>query len=157
MTLILFVCRGNTCRSPLAEALARRMADDAAVRFASAGIAPSPVGGPASSGALEVAARHGLDLSAHASRAADAGVLAEAAHIIALDCSVRDALMISAPAKLYSRISLLMSYAPHFGNDDVADPWGGTGADYARAYAEIEASVTGLLAKLRQIPPTGSA
>jgi protein-tyrosine-phosphatase len=65
---LLFVCTGNTCRSPLAERIARReaerrgWADDVDIR--SAGIAAFP-GQGASDGSRTVAAEEGLDLSDH--------------------------------------------------------------------------------------------
>lgn len=68
MTTVLFVCTGNTCRSPMAEALAvhrlqPRVAD---LAVGSAGLLRA--GAPASPGACAVMARRGLDLSAHRSR-----------------------------------------------------------------------------------------
>jgi protein-tyrosine phosphatase len=66
---LLLVCTGNTCRSPLAEALAkaelaRRGWRHVDVRSAGVGALP---GSPASEGAIRVADRHGLDLSSHRS------------------------------------------------------------------------------------------
>ena len=67
---VLFVCTGNTCRSPMAAALAR---DELArrgwrhVQIASAGAAAEP-GQPASPPALAVMERSGLDLAGHASQ-----------------------------------------------------------------------------------------
>lgn len=67
---ILFVCTGNTCRSPLAEAIARRELERRGwthVRVASAGVAARP-GDGASAHALAVAARNRAELAAHRSR-----------------------------------------------------------------------------------------
>lgn len=64
---ILFVCTGNTCRSPLAEAIARHTAHNRArsdVRVVSAGTNAWP-DAPASDGSLLVAMENGLDLSNH--------------------------------------------------------------------------------------------
>lgn len=64
---LLFVCTGNTCRSPLAEALARREAIErglADVEVASAGTSAWD-GAPASDGALLVALERSLDLGTH--------------------------------------------------------------------------------------------
>ena len=152
MTLIVFVCRGNTCRSPLAEALAQRLCTDTRLRFTAAGVAPSPIGGPASSGARAIAKLQGLDLSAHQSQAADADLLSSAAHIIALDRSVRDELMARTPPALHCRIKLLMSYAASLNQDDVADPWDGTTDDYARAFREIETAIPALIAAVSSNP-----
>jgi protein-tyrosine-phosphatase len=67
---ILFVCTGNTCRSPLAEALLRHELDQRNVEgidVSSAGTGAWD-GAPASEGAYLVALEHGLDLSAHRAR-----------------------------------------------------------------------------------------
>src|SRR5688500_9435251 len=67
---VLFVCTGNTCRSPMAAALAR---DEIVrrgwrhVQVASAGAAADP-GQPASDPALAVTQRSGLDLAGHSSQ-----------------------------------------------------------------------------------------
>src|SRR5512134_1480699 len=64
---LLFVCTGNTCRSALAEAIARREAIERGlsdVEVASAGTSAWD-GAPASDGALLVALERGLDLSTH--------------------------------------------------------------------------------------------
>src|SRR5512139_239226 len=67
---VLFVCSGNTCRSPLAEALFRRMLEEAGrpdIQVGSAGSAAID-GAPASEGAYLVALEQGLDLSGHRAR-----------------------------------------------------------------------------------------
>jgi len=69
MKRILFVCTGNTCRSPMAEAIFNKIARErglAAEAF-SRGIA-APVGEGASGNAIEAAAELGCDLTAHAAR-----------------------------------------------------------------------------------------
>ena len=91
---ILFVCTGNTCRSPLAEALGKRLLADRlgcapgelesrgfVVR--SAGVAAAP-GDAASATAVLVAEEFGADLSAHRSRALTPELLTEATDVIAM-------------------------------------------------------------------------
>src|SRR5438105_5449108 len=67
---LLFVCTGNTCRSPMAEVIARAAVRERGwthVEVASAGVA---TGGPtpASLNAVATAHKHGLDLADHVSR-----------------------------------------------------------------------------------------
>ena len=67
---VLFVCTGNTCRSPMAAAIARDELERRGwqhVRIASAGAAADP-GQPASHPAVVVMERTGIDLSTHASQ-----------------------------------------------------------------------------------------
>ena len=76
--IVLLVCTGNTCRSPMGEALARRLIaeklgcaehelQDRGVIVASAGIAAIPGCGP-SSEAVEVMKQHNLDITTHESQ-----------------------------------------------------------------------------------------
>src|SRR3954466_6121375 len=67
---ILFVCTGNTCRSPMAETLLRHALEARGATQVTVGSAGSGAweGAPASEGAYLVALEHGLDLSAHRAR-----------------------------------------------------------------------------------------
>lgn len=64
---ILFICTGNTCRSPLAAALASQASENVDLCFQSAGLHALP-GLPASAGSQAVAAEHGVSLVDHRSR-----------------------------------------------------------------------------------------
>jgi protein-tyrosine phosphatase len=67
---VLFVCTGNTCRSPMAEVIGRSIVTErklSDVTVASAGVAADSISG-ASEGSLLIAMEHGLDLSRHRSR-----------------------------------------------------------------------------------------
>ncbi len=66
---VLFVCTANQCRSPLAEAIARRQLHDLPIEFESAGLIKGGVATPRVG--IDVAAERGLDLHEHLSRQLD--------------------------------------------------------------------------------------
>lgn len=81
---VLFVCTGNTCRSPLAEGLFRKAVEQRGdYRVSSAGVAAAP-GEPASKNTIDVLRKRGIHLDHFASRPVTAAVLAEATHVFAM-------------------------------------------------------------------------
>ncbi|MDZ4286712.1 MAG: low molecular weight protein arginine phosphatase [Prosthecobacter sp.] len=87
MKSVLFVCTGNTCRSPLAEVLFRDLVKDRTdYEVLSAGLGALP-GAPASRHSADLAKHRGLDLSEHSSRPLTADLVARATHIFAMSSS----------------------------------------------------------------------
>lgn len=83
---ILFVCTGNTCRSPMAEAIARKVAIERGlqdVEAISAGTSAHP-GSPASDGALLVGLERNMDLGSHQSQLLTRELVAGADLILAM-------------------------------------------------------------------------
>lgn len=147
---ILFVCSGNTCRSPLAEAFAR---SEAARRGASHTLASSAgtfalPGQPATGGAVKAASAHGLDLTAHRSRPLTAELVASADLVVGMTvdhlAAVRR-LSESVPAVLATEY--LPADHPH-SRAGVPDPFGGNDQVYGETARLLAACVKGLFDRL---------
>ena len=136
--IILFVCTGNTCRSPLAEGLAKKLladrlkcsVDELPARgfwVLSAGVATYG-GSPAAAESCTVAAEYGADLSTHASRPVNAQLLLAADDVIAMTQSHLYAIAARYPDT--GPVPRLLC-----GTEDLDDPIG-AGPDVYRACAE---------------------
>ena len=139
MKTVLFICTGNTCRSPMAECLFNALARTKGVRAASAGLC-APDGAPASEGALFFIWRRGLSLEGHRARTvtremlegADLAVCMGQSHLIALR----------------ARFPGLSTPLRAFDDPPVSDPYGGDAAAYERAACDIARQLPALLAAL---------
>lgn len=147
---VLFVCTGNTCRSPMAAGMARKLLADRlrcgieglagrGVEVCSAGT--SGGGGGASPAAVAVMARRGVDLSAHRSEALTADTIRQADYIFVMTQSHLDRVLDLEPAA-EGRVSLLLS------DRDVRDPMGGSEEEYEACAKAIE---EGLAIRLQEV------
>lgn len=136
---ILVVCTGNTCRSPLAEALLRRLAaarPELALEVASAGVGAVD-GAPASEGAYLVGLEHGLDLSGHRSRAITRELVAGADLILTMSRRHQERVLELGGE---GKTEVLGEYAGAAGAAaEIADPFGGALEGYRTTYAELDA------------------
>jgi protein-tyrosine phosphatase len=147
MIRILFVCTGNTCRSPLAEAAARRIFGDHDDLEFSAGVAAAD-GAPASNHAQFVARDRGDGLGAHRSRALDPDLAADADLILTMTRGHADAARGLLGAEEREKVLTLAEAAGVTPPVDVDDPIGGTLEDYERTNAQIESMVEALRPRL---------
>lgn len=135
---VLFVCTGNVCRSPMAAALlndqSRRRGDEDKILALSAGTWALE-NQPASAHALTVMADRGIDLSAHRGHTVTRQDLAEAAAIIVMTRSHRDALAAEFP-ECRRRLHLMSELKER--TFDISDPYGEDLAEYVNCARELE-------------------
>lgn len=148
---VLFVCTGNTCRSPLAEVLAKKWLSDQlgctiaelparGVVVRSAGVAAYP-GDPASEFSFQVATECGADLSEHRSQPVNPQLIDEADLIVAMTRSHAAMLFVRFPG-LDKDVRLLCG-----GEGDLADPIGGAIDHYRDCAKTIQRHLERILAE----------
>ncbi|RMH49839.1 MAG: low molecular weight phosphotyrosine protein phosphatase [Zetaproteobacteria bacterium] len=154
---VLFVCLGNICRSPLAEAIARRQAEEMGVadrfHFASAGTGDWHVGCGADPRSAATAQRFGLDLSHHRAQQITAAEIADWDWLIAMDRANRQQLLaMGAPPE---RVWMMRRFEAPDGNgmEDVPDPYYGGPEGFVLMYRLLRdnahAIIEALLAQAR--------
>ena len=147
---VLFVCLGNICRSPLAEAALREEAWrlDLDIEVDSAGTGDWHVGQPPDPRAIEVARRHGVDISRLKARLVTRADFDRFDHIVALDAQNRAQLKRIQPEGGRARLSLLLDHVEGREGQAVADPYYGGEAHFDRTWADVTAGARALARKL---------
>jgi protein-tyrosine phosphatase len=151
---VCFVCSGNICRSPIAEAVLRRTVAEAGlsdrVEVSSAGTGGWHAGDPADHRAMTALRRRGYPLE-HVARQWQRTDFATADLVVALDDGHYRQLVRMAPdERERAKVRLLRSFDPAAGDDlDVPDPYYGGAAGFEQVLDLAEAACAGILAEIR--------
>jgi protein-tyrosine-phosphatase len=150
--IILFVCTGNTCRSPMAELLCRKMLarrlncpideiEDHGASVISAGLAAT-LGGRAAPEAVQTLADLGLDLDAHETQPLTEKAVRHADVIYAMTRSHREAIVAQWPTAA-ERVEVLAA-----DGSDICDPIGGPVERYRQCATRLQAELKTRLSQL---------
>lgn len=143
---VLFVCLGNICRSPLAEAAfraeAQRLGLD--VEADSAGTGGWHAGEPPDRRAIAAARRHGADISQLRARKVTPGDFERFDHIVALDEENYADLAALRPERSRAALSLLLDHARGRAGQAVADPYYGGDSHFDVTWRDVTQGARGL-------------
>lgn len=146
MTCVLFVCTGNTCRSPMAESILRKMAIPG-LEVRSAGIYAQS-GSDASTNAKKVLDE--LDIPHnHQASMLDETLVEWSDYILTMTTGHKDTILNRYP-DARSKTFTLKEFAKLDGYLDIADPFGGSVDIYREAFREIKEAIEKAVEILQQ-------
>jgi protein-tyrosine phosphatase len=151
MIRVLFVCMGNICRSPTAEAVVREFAQreaGIALEVDSAGTHGYHTGDAPDERSIAAARRRGFDLATLRARVVEAVDFERFDLVLAMDDAVLQRLRELAPRRHADRVRLFLEFAPGLGRRDVPDPYYGGEAGFEEVLDLVEEGARGLLAAL---------
>ncbi len=148
---VIFVCWGNICRSPMAEAVARHWAgrDGVDAVFSSAGVSSEEAGNPMDARAVAALRRAGYPAVSHTAHRITASEIRDAAVVVAMEDLHLDRMLRLVPDA--GNLRLLTDFDPSaVPGTGVPDPWYGPAAGFNDTLASIEAAMPHLLEHVRE-------
>lgn len=148
---VLFVCLGNICRSPMAEAVFQHLVDQAGLsdefEIDSAGTGGWHVGERAHSGTRSILRQHGIQYEGSARRVNERD-FTHFDYMLAMDSENLGDLREMMPGNTTATIKRFLEFAPELNTRDVPDPY--YEGNFEEVYTLVNAAAAGLLAHVRQ-------
>ncbi len=151
---VIFVCMGNICRSPTAEAVFRHFVENAGlsenILIDSAGTHDYHVGEPPDLRAREAAGQRGYDMGGLRGRQVEEEDFRRFDYVLAMDRANLAILQRLAPPDGNARVGLFLDYARHHAGREVPDPYYGGTEGFERVLDMVEDAAEGLLQQIRR-------
>lgn len=152
---VLFVCMGNICRSPTAEAVFRNLLKEEApelrIEIDSAGTAGYHIGDPPDARSQRAARRRGIDLGGLRARQVTPEDFAHFDLILAMDRDNLHRLEEMRPPQSRAQVQLFMEYAADPDRLEVPDPYYGDAGGFEEVLDLTTAASRGLIAALQKV------
>lgn len=149
---VVFVCMGNICRSPTAEAVFRHFVENAGlseqILIDSAGTHDYHIGDPPDQRTQLAARQRGYEMSALRGRQVEASDFHRFDYVLAMDRSNLAILQDLEPADSTIQARLLLDYARHHPEREVPDPYYGGADGFERVLDMVEDAAQGLLQEI---------
>ncbi len=151
---VVFVCMGNICRSPTAEAVFRHYVDSAGmsgqITIDSAGTHDYHIGEKPDARAQRAARQRGYDMSDLRGRQVEEGDFRRFDYVLAMDSANLTVLQLMVPPDAGTLPRLFLDYARHHREREVPDPYYGGADGFERVLDMVEDAAQGLLEEIRQ-------
>lgn len=142
---VIFVCTGNTCRSPMAEAIFRSLEREGDIKVLSRGLVVL-FGEPINPKAEVILKKYDLELPNHRAKGLKESEIDENTLVIAMTQDQKRKIMQNYPGAV--NVYTIKEYAGETG--DVLDPYGGTLVDYEECYKELARLVKKTVYKIKE-------
>lgn len=154
MVKVLFVCMGNICRSPTAEAVFRHYVEQAglgeSILIDSAGTHDYHIGEPPDKRTLHAAQQRGYDMSALRGRQVQRADFERFDYVLAMDKANLAILQYLTPRGCKTQAQLFLDYARHHRESEVPDPYYGGAQGFEHVLDMVEDAAQELLQHIRQ-------
>lgn len=148
-TKVLMVCLGNICRSPLAEGILKSKVDPSSIQVDSAGTGGWHVGDLPDSRSIEIARKHGLDITDQRGRKFSAYDFENYDYIFVMDNSnYRDVIDLANSAEEKAKVQLILEEIFPGENVDVPDPYYGGKQGFENVYQMLDEACEKIAARL---------